>query len=40
MYLYIYIYIYIYMYMYRQIPLHTQGYLNSKIKFETLVWRN
>ena len=26
-------------YMYRQIPLHTHDYLNSKTKFETLVWR-
>ena len=25
--------------MYRQIPLHTHDYLNSKTKFETLVWR-
>ena len=25
--------------MYRQIPLHTHDYLNSRSKFETLVWR-
>ena len=25
--------------MYGQIPLHTHDYLNSKTKFETLVWR-
>ena len=25
--------------MYRQIPLHTHDYLNSRTKFETLLWR-
>ena len=25
--------------MYRQIPLHNHDYLNSRTKFETLVWR-
>ena len=39
MYIYKYIYIYIYIYMYIYIPLHTHDYLNSRTKFETLVWR-
>ena len=38
MYIYIYLYIYIYIYIYIY-PLHTHDYLNSKTKFETLVWR-
>ena len=32
-------YIYIYIYIYIHYPLHTHDYLNSRTKFETLMWR-
>ena len=37
--MYIYIYIYIYIPMITHPWLHTHDYLNSRTKFETLVWR-